>query len=241
MNLHGFLVLFFFLLVFSDLLLNLVSHGLVFFNFSDSSVFEVIDFFLDLKHSILEVFGEICSVLFLLVQHRLVFQVQVMVLLKDGGAECLKCFPCFNATHKLLVDTITSCNLLLTLPIRHIVPLQSLRDRLFHRFSYLVSHCVQTFLVLAQARTAIIEVLPFVYFLLYNFLVLLLLLFFKFIVEFLPLFTEVKRLIKGDLIFLKAVQKLVIGLFLSHSVDIGPFFGGFQTFIFFCLLLRLTC
>ena len=227
MNLHSFLVLFFFFLVLCDLFLDLVSHGLVFFNFSDSSIFEVIDFFLNFRHSILEVFGEICSVLFLLIQHGLVLQVQVMILLKDGRAESLECFPRFYATLKLLMDRITSCNLLFTLAIRHIVSLLSLRDRLLHHFSYLVGQCVQTFLVLAQTRTTIEEVIPFVCVLSYNLLVLLLLLFFKFAVEFLPLFTEVKRLIESDLIFLEAVQKLVIGLFLSQSIDIGPFFGSF--------------
>ena len=84
---HLFLVMLFMLAISLDLLLDFLSDVLVAFDFLRTCISQVVNFSGNLGHALLEVLGQIRSLLSLLIKHRLVLQVQVMILFEDGRAE----------------------------------------------------------------------------------------------------------------------------------------------------------
>ena len=81
------------LAVLADLVLNLLPHFLVLIYLPSPGLLQLVDFLGDLGHARLEVLSQLGALLPLFVHHLLVLQVQVMVLLEDGGAEKLQGFP----------------------------------------------------------------------------------------------------------------------------------------------------
>ena len=141
-----------------------------------------------------------------------------MILLENGGAECLKSLSLLDATQKLLVDGISGAHLLLSLPIHNIVRLHGLRNRPFHHLVDLLCQSVKSLLVLAETWATIEKVIPFVNLLAYWLLALLQLFFFEFVLELLTLLRKVDRLVKCILILLEAFEDPFVYLLLFISV-----------------------
>lgn len=80
-------------LVLFDLLLNFLADLLVLTHFLNSSIFEFIDLLLDRAHTLLKLLRKVLAQLLLILEHRLVLQVQVVILLEDGFAEGFESLP----------------------------------------------------------------------------------------------------------------------------------------------------
>lgn len=158
-----------------------------------------------------------------------------MILLENGGAECLKSLSLLDAAKKLLLDGVTGVSLLVSLNVHSIVRLHRFRNRAFHHLVDLLCQCVKSLLVLAKSWATIEKVIPFVDLLAYWLLALFHLLFFEFALQFLTLLRKVRRLVKCILILLEAFQDplvylllfvCVLGCPLNRSLLLVFFIGG---------------
>ena len=82
-RLHLFLIVGLMRAVFINLSLYFLAHRVVFLDFSVPCVLQIVDLLGNLSHSLLEIFGQLRALQTLVVQHLLVFQVQVVVLFED--------------------------------------------------------------------------------------------------------------------------------------------------------------
>ena len=80
---HLFLVVLLMFTIVFDLLLDFLSDVLILLDFLGASIPQIVDLLRHLSHPLLEVFGQVGTQLPLLVEHRLVLQIQVVVLLED--------------------------------------------------------------------------------------------------------------------------------------------------------------
>lgn len=179
-RLDSFLVLFFGLLVHVDLLLDLSAYFLVPVDFNDARILQVVDFFLERAHPILETLAELCSQFLFLVEHCFVLQVEVMILLENGLAEALEHLPLLDAGVVLAHYSIARRQLLLSLSDSLAVALQRLPNRVFHDLAELFCQRVQPVLRLAQSGR-VRGILPLVHILLQNLFELLRFLLFEFV------------------------------------------------------------
>ena len=131
-SLDSFLVLFFRLLVHIDLLLNLSAYFLVPIHLNYARILQVIDLFLKRAHSILETLAELCSQFLFFIEHFLMLQVEVVILLEDGLAETLEHLALLDAGVVLANHGVARRQLLLSLSDRLAVALQRLPNGVFH-------------------------------------------------------------------------------------------------------------
>jgi len=87
MSSHLFLVILLMLAITLHLNLNLLSYVLIVLNLLRARISQVVDLSGNLGHTTLEVLCKVRPLLPFLIQHRLVLQVQVVILFKDRGAE----------------------------------------------------------------------------------------------------------------------------------------------------------
>ena len=179
-GLDSFLVLFFGLLVHVDLLLDLSAYFLVPVDLNDARILQVVDFFLERAHPILETLAELCTQFLFLIEHFFVLQVEVMILLENGLAEAFEHLPLLDAGVVLAHHGVARRQLLLPLPDCLAVALQRLPNRVFHDLTELFRQRVQPVLRLAQSGR-VRGILPLVHILLQNLFELLRFLLFEFV------------------------------------------------------------
>ena len=180
MRAHLFLVVLLMFTIVFDLLLDFLSDVLILLDFLGASIPQIVDLLRHLSHPLLEVFGQVGAQLPLLVEHRLVLQIQVVVLLEDGGAEEFESFPLLYRALKFSIELFSNGQLLLSCPIHHHELLHRFLGGVFHHLSDLIGKCLETLGVRAEAWTAIIQIIPLIEVFAHLLVELLLLFFFEF-------------------------------------------------------------
>ena len=240
MHSHFFLVLLLLHLVRRYFLLDFSTDLVVCFQFFLPLLFDLLDGPCDALHALLEVSCQCLALLSLLVEHLLVLEVHVVVLVEDGGAHELQSLPYFDAVVEGLLNVVPLPHALQLLLLDSRVLLDGLPRRVIHDFDQSVGKRLEPFGVRGKGGVASIKVLPLVLVPLQLLVYFLLLFLLEFLFEFLLLLREIWFGCQHLLVLFEGVDDLLIHLLLADPVLFCPLLRGLRRAISHWLLLLLT-
>ena len=162
-----------------------------------------------------------------------------MIALENCLAETFERLSLLDASVVLAYHSITSGHLLLTLSDRLCESFDSLANRVLHYFTYLVAERVQTLFTFTQSRR-IVLVFPLIYIFLDLLLKFLRLFSFEFGFKLRFFVTEVHGLLNRNLVFLEAIEEVLIDFELLIGVGLSPLLWRLRAVLGLYFLLCLA-